>query len=224
MTSELKTTAPSRTKGRPRNFDREEALSRALDVFWQRGYELASVAELCAAMEINPPSLYAAFGNKAKLFLEAVDFYELRYWDSTWAALEVGTDIHADIATFFDSAARILLSPNAPCGCLVALAAVNVSADSTEVRQAIDALRLEGKMLFAQRLKRAMKEGQLPETTDIKSLAAALNTMLEGMSIQARDGLTVPQLRRLGAHVVRLLPESPKTAGKHASSVAGAVS
>lgn len=201
---------PQNKGGRPRGFDRDQALTRALDVFWRRGYELAPVAELCSAMGINPPSLYAAFGNKSKLFLEAVEFYEHRYWDATWEALEVEPDIHQAVANFFDASARILLSPQAPCGCLVALAAVSVSDASVEVREAIDALRREGKALFVKRLKRAVKEGQLPAQTELKSLAGALNTMLEGLSIQARDGLSVPEMRRLAAHAVRLLPTHPE--------------
>ncbi|MCB4322002.1 TetR/AcrR family transcriptional regulator [Alcaligenes sp. 13f] len=207
MSREEKLDGALRSKGgRPRGFDRDQALTLALDVFWRRGYELASVAELCGAMGINPPSLYAAFGNKAKLFLEAVDFYEHRYWDATWKALDAEPCIYRAIADFFDASARILLSPQAPCGCLVALAAVNVSDDSVEVKQAIEALRREGKALFVKRLKRAMKEGQLPARTDAKSLAGALNTLLEGLSIQARDGLSIAEMRRLAAHAVRLLP------------------
>lgn len=201
----------ARHKGRPRSFDRDHALTQALDVFWHRGYELASVAELCAAMGINPPSLYAAFGNKAKLFVEAVDFYEHLYWNPAWLALNAEDDLHIAVRNFFDSAARILLSPQAPCGCLVVTAAASVSEDSVEVRAAINALRLEGKKSFEKRLTRAISEGQLPVETEVSSLADALNTMLEGMSIQARDGLTLAQMRRLAAHATRLLPPPPAT-------------
>lgn len=81
--SDSSLSAPSR-RGRPRNFDRNNALMAALGIFWRRGYELTSVGELCKVMDINPPSLYAAFGNKASLFLEAVDYYETTYWDHTW--------------------------------------------------------------------------------------------------------------------------------------------
>ncbi|WP_269758737.1 hypothetical protein [Variovorax sp. E3] len=88
----------------------------------------------------------------------------------------------------------------------MALAAVSVSDESVEVREAIDALRREGKAIFVKRLKRAVKEGQLPAQTELKSLAGALNTMLEGLSIQARDGLSTSEMRRLAAHAVRLLP------------------
>lgn len=208
----LNTETPSttqRSKGRPRGFDRDQALTRALDVFWHRGYELASVAELCTAMGINPPSLYAAFSNKAKLFLEAVDFYERTYWDATWNAMNTEPDVYQAIGDLFEASAHILLSPEAPCGCLVALAAVNVSPESVEVSEAIGQLRQQGKELFVKRLRRAVKEGQLPIRTDVKSLAAALNTMLEGMSIQARDGLSVDEMTRLAAHAVRLLPNRP---------------
>jgi AcrR family transcriptional regulator len=199
--------SPRNKGGRPRGFDRDQALTRALDVFWRRGYELASVAELCSAMGINPPSLYAAFGNKSKLFLEAVNFYEHRYWDATWEALEAEPDLHRAIIEFFDASARILLSPQAPCGCLVVLAAVSISDESVEVREAIEALRRESKALFVKRVKRAIKDGQLPAQTDVKSLGGALNTMLEGMSLQARDGLSVADMKRLAAHAVRLLPQ-----------------
>lgn len=201
--------APARSKGRPRGFDREQALIQALDVFWRWGYEPASIAELCTAMGINPPSLYAAFGNKAKLFLEAVDYYERTYWDGTWDRMNTEPDVYRAVAAFFKEAAGILLSPKAPCGCLVVLAAINVSSDSAEVSEAVAKLRQEGRGLFVKRLKQAVSQGQLPQGTDVKSLAAALNTMLEGMSIQAHDGLTATAMARLAAHAVRLLPAHP---------------
>src|SRR5712692_5869572 len=67
---------PAMPRGRPREFDREAALERAIDVFWRHGYEATSVSDLTAAMGVNPPSLYAAFGDKEKLFLEAVERYQ----------------------------------------------------------------------------------------------------------------------------------------------------
>ncbi|MBU3891796.1 TetR/AcrR family transcriptional regulator [Serratia rubidaea] len=198
--------AVEKPKGRPRSFDRDKALLKALDLFWRKGYEPASVAELCAAMEINPPSLYAAFGNKAKLFLEAVSYYERVYWKKTWDRLEQTADITQAIDTFFSEAADILLSPSAPCGCMVVLAAINVSAESKEVVSAVSVLRQEGKDLFNKRLVRAVQEGQLPEGTNTAVLATVLNTLLEGMSIEAKDGATPESLQMIGQHAIRLLP------------------
>lgn len=193
-------------KGRPRSFDRDKALLKALDLFWRKGFEPASVAELCAAMEINPPSLYAAFGNKAKLFLEAVNYYERVYWKATWERLEQTPDITQAIDRFFSEAAEILLSPSAPCGCMVVLAAINVSPDSTDVIRAVSVLRQEGKDLFEKRLGRAVRENQLPAGTNTAALATVLNTLLEGMSIEAKDGATPESLKLIGQHAIRLLP------------------
>ena len=199
------------TRGRPRSFDREKALALALDVFWQRGYEPASIVELCKAMGINPPSLYAAFGNKAELFLEAVDFYDRRYWNAARDAMRREPDVHRAVEHFFRDAAEILISPLAPCGCLVVLAAINVSPDSKDVYDAIQTMRRAGKDFFAERLRQGVEDRQLPNSTDIGSLAAALKAMLEGMSIQARDGVRKIELAGIAAHAARLVPP-PQTA------------
>lgn len=209
MPNEVPATTPARSKGRPRAFDREQALTRALDVFWRRGYEPTSVAELCAAMGINPPSLYAAFGNKSKLFLEAVKHYEEVYWDAAWQRMEDEPDMHRAIANFFRESAHILSSPDAPCGCLVVLAAINVSPESQEVIDAVKALRQDGKDRFLRRLKRGAKEGSLPPKTDVKSLAAALNTLLEGLSIPARDGLPRAELESIAMMATAMIPPPP---------------
>lgn len=206
MQKESPSSKLQRGKGRPRAFDRDTALLNALKIFWQHGYEPASIAELCQAMGIKPPSLYAAFGNKAKLFLEAVQYYETVYWDDTWDKMDNTPDIYESINEFFCHAAKILLSPDAPCGCLVVLAAINVSADSQDVFNAIKKLRQEGKDCFQSRIIKAMEDNQLPHNTDAKGLALTLNTLLEGMSIQARDGTSQKEMMLIGSSAVRLLP------------------
>lgn len=195
-----------RGKGRPRAFDRAQALHSALKVFWQQGYEPASVAELCRAMGINPPSLYATFGNKASLFLEALRHYEHRYWDAPAARFLAQADIYTAVADFFHEAAQILLSPETPCGCMVVLAAVNISAEEKEIIDTVHGLRLATRNMFAERLRRAIRDGQIPADTDVSTLAGALNTMLEGLSLQARAGLFQSELMAVGALAVRLLP------------------
>lgn len=197
-------------KGRPRAFDRDAALVRALDIFWLRGYEPASIAELCTAMGINPPSLYSAFGNKARLFLEAVNHYETTYWDDTWKQLENDPDLHRAIKTFFSESARILTMPDVPCGCMVVLAAINVSPDSQDVINALKVIRQEAKTNFLKRLKQGVKDGNLPPKTDVKALAGALNTVLEGMSIQARDGISTTDLEKLALTAIAMLPQPPE--------------
>ena len=178
-----------RVIGRPRKFDRAAALERALDVFWRKGFAPASIAELCAAMGINPPSLYAAFGNKAQLFLEAVDHYERTYWEEAWDRMSREPDVTRAIVTLFSDAATILTTPEAPCGCMVALGAVNVPADAKDVADALKALREEGRTLFAQRLQQGVTDGQLTKDFKVEAVGTTLNTLLQGMSLEAADGV-----------------------------------
>ena len=198
--------SPSRGKGRPRAFDRAQALHKALEVFWRRGYAPASVAELCAAMCIKPPSLYATFGNKAALFLEALRHYERTYWDAPSRRFQEEPDVHTAVEHFFRDAARILLSPHTPCGCMVVLAAVNIAESETAIIAAVRELRQATQTMFADRLRRAVQEGQLPPHTPLEPLAGALNTLLEGLSLQTRNDLSLSALSDIAGLAVRLLP------------------
>lgn len=195
-------------RGRPRNFDRDLALTRALDIFWLKGYEPASIQELCVAMEINPPSLYAAFGNKAQLFLESMRYYETKYWDHIWEKMIQEPNLYKAINDFFLQAAQILTAPDVPCGCMVVLAAINVSADSQEVLDEVKILRQEGRDCFLARLEQGLQTGQLPAETNVEVLAYTLNTLLEGMSIQARDGLSQTALEGIGRAAMAILPRA----------------
>ncbi|MBQ4076288.1 MAG: TetR/AcrR family transcriptional regulator [Mailhella sp.] len=193
-------------KGRPRAFDRNEALEKALEVFWRQGYEPASVAALCSAMGINAPSLYASFGNKSALFIEALDYYEQAYWSKPAERFLGEPDIARAVENFFLEAAEILLSPDTPCGCMVVLAAINISSEAREVSEAVRRLRFATKKMFADRLQRAVLDGQLAADADIPALAGALNAFLEGLSIQARDGILQAELKAMASHALRLLP------------------
>lgn len=141
------------------------------------------------------------------MFIEAVNYYERTYWKATWERLEETQDIREAIDNFFSEAADILLSPSAPCGCMVVLAAINVSTDSTDVVRAVSVLRQEGKDLFEKRLARAVQEKQLPQATNTAGLATVLNTLLEGMSIEAKDGAEPGSMHMIGEYAIRLLPQ-----------------
>ena len=195
-----------RSKGRPRSFDRAKALEAALRTFWKLGYEPASVPELCSAMGVNPPSMYAAFGSKAALFIEAMEHYERSYWEEPGRRFLAEPDLRRAVAGYFDDAARILLSPETPCGCMVVLAAVNLADSAGKVAQAVRRLRMATKEMFARRLRQAVGEGQIPPDADVATLAGTLNALLEGLSLQARDGLSQNELRAMAAHAASLIP------------------
>ena len=207
MAAAISTTTTTRGKGRPRSFDRDSALFKALEVFWKRGYEPASVSDLCTAMGINAPSLYAAFGSKSGLFLEAVTFYAERYWSAPSRRFMEEKDFYLAVHNFFSEAAHILLSPDTPCGCMVVLAAVNISEEETDIIQDLRKRRLETRDMFARKIRQAVDEGQLPADTSPESLACAFNTFLEGMSLQAQSGMSVKEMEAMASYAVRMLPK-----------------
>lgn len=195
-----------RGKGRPKGFDREEALEAALELFWEKGYEPTSVAELCQAMNINPPSLYCCFGNKAELFLEAVRLYEEKYWRAPEQRFMVEPDVYKAVEDYFNEATRILLSPHTPCGCMLVLAAVNIAPEEKKIIEAIRSMRMKTKKMFADRLAMAIKDGQIPPESDVPAIAGSLNTFLEGLSLQARDKPFLSELLSMASYAARILP------------------
>ncbi|WP_181708423.1 TetR/AcrR family transcriptional regulator [Chthonobacter rhizosphaerae] len=177
-------------RGRPRGFDRDDALLKAMDLFWRHGYEGVSIADLAAGMGINSPSLYAAFGSKETLFFEAVQRFGETAGDRMLAALSDAPSARAGIAAMLRSMAECVTTSGKPTGCMITLAATNCSPANGRVeaklcenrRRTVDALRV--------RLVRAVEEGELPATTDVPSLATYFATVLNGLSLQARDGAT----------------------------------
>lgn len=199
-----------RSRGRPRAFDRDAALVTALDVFWAKGYTQTTVADLCSAIGINPPSLYAAFGNKATLFLEAVRHYESSHWREPAERLMANPDVREAIGNFFQEAATLLISPDAPCGCMTVVTALNISESETEVIDELKKMRNATTEMFTQRLRIALQQRQIPLDTNVPVLALAFTAFLEGMSLQAREGIYLADLMGIGNLAVRLLPTNTK--------------
>jgi AcrR family transcriptional regulator len=175
-------------RGRPRSFDRADALKQAMRVFWQRGYEGTSLSDLTAAMGINSPSLYAAFGCKEALFREAVELYNVTEGATTTAALSEEPTARAAIEAMLRSNARAYADPATPPGCMVVLAAAISTAENEPVREFLAGVRREAHDAVRQRLKRGIADGDLPKGTDTAALANFYTTVLQGLSFQARDG------------------------------------
>jgi AcrR family transcriptional regulator len=175
-------------RGRPRSFDREAALRRAMEVFWERGYEGTPISELTRAMGINPPSLYAAFGSKEELFREAVTLYDMREGSVTERALHREGSARAAVEAMLRDNADLYADPDNPSGCMVVLGTTTWTPQNEDVRSYLAGLRHKSFELVRARLERGVDAGELPPGTDVQALAAYYNTVLEGLSIQARDG------------------------------------
>jgi AcrR family transcriptional regulator len=179
----------SRPPGRPRGFDRDKALERAMEVFWALGYEGATIETLQQAMgSITAPSFYAAFGSKEKLFREAVDLYAKTRGAPVMTALLSGENARASIEGMLNSAVRLVCSPDTPHGCLVTLGTVNCARSNEAVRKHVCGLRTEFIAQIKQRLQRGITEGDLPKGANVSAAAQFYITVLDGIALQAREG------------------------------------
>lgn len=194
-----------RKVGRPKEFDRGTALEQALQVFWEKGYELASVTELCTAMNIKAPSLYASFGNKTQLFLLALEFYENKYWGQPARDFLAEPDVFKAVREFFEASIGILYSRSVPCGCMTVTAAVSISDRETEIHARVQELRRQTVDMFYRRFERAVRDGQIAKNSDTVGLAHAMNTLLEGLSIQAKSKESASFLQAVPLLAVRML-------------------
>jgi AcrR family transcriptional regulator len=183
-------TATRRPRGRPLSFDRDAALETAMHVFWERGYEAASISDLTTAMGITPPSLYTAFGDKEQLFLEAIERYALGYGSISARALKEEPTARGAIERWLHEAASELTEPCHPKGCMVVMAATNCSSAAERVQSALARRRAEAIADVTRRIEGAIAAGELPADTDAQDLANFYATVYQGMSMQAKDGAT----------------------------------
>ena len=144
--------AAAKPRGRPLSFDRDQALEKAMHVFWERGYEAASISDLTAAMGITPPSLYTAFGDKEKLFFEAIERYALGPGGIGRRALDEEATAHAAIKRWLEDAADELTQPCHPAGCMVVMATTNCSVAAERVQASLAKRRAEGEARVHQRI------------------------------------------------------------------------
>lgn len=195
-----------RPPGRPLSFDRDVALQRALELFWRQGYDTTSLAELTKAMRVTPPSLYAAFGSKEQLFLEAKERYDTAAERIIAPLLDGTSSARAAIEGFLVAAARAYTDPTSPPGCFVLGAASNCAPGSARVAGALRDRRIETEARLARRIARGRRAGEIPHTVDATALAAFFYTVVRGMSAQARDGASRRKLLAVAAAAMSAWP------------------
>lgn len=194
------------TPGRPRGFDVNKALDAALEVFWRKGYEGASLPDLTKAMDINRPSLYAAFGNKESLFRKALDRYAEGPAAFVRKALQAPTAL-AVAEKLLSGGIKLVTDPRHPAGCLAVHGALACGEESDCIRQELISRRAATQARLRQRFQRAISEGDLPSSADAADLARFIMTLMHGMAVQAASGATRKQLRRVAETAMRAWPE-----------------
>lgn len=190
-------------RGRPRTFDRDAALETATRLFWTRGYDSVSIADLTHALGISTPSLYAAFGDKRALFFEAVDHFQDAY------GITLGTEqpARAAIRQLLRDAAAAYTDPGLPPGCMVISGAVNTTAESADIGAALAKRRRGLQLAITRRIRRAVRTGEVPADTDVSGLAGFFTATIQGMSQRARDGASRRELLAVAETAMRAWPE-----------------
>jgi AcrR family transcriptional regulator len=190
--------------GRPIGFDRDAALEAAMLLFWERGYEGTSMADLTQAMNLNPSSIYAAFGDKHALFSAAVRRYmEIRAQYAT-KALEEPT-LEGVIRALFDNTVAFLTTPGHPPTCMTLAGAAGCSLEAKPARDLMREIRKQNQIAIRERLLKARKSGELPKDINADDYARYLSSIIAGLSIQAANGATKQELKRTAQMAVRHL-------------------
>mgnify|MGYP001044660518 CR=1 FL=1 len=184
-------------RGRPRSFDRHAALTAAMETFWRLGYEGASMAALTEAMGINSPSLYAAFGSKEALFREAVELYLASESSSGQAILDGEKTAREAFHAILRHTIEKLVRPDMPHGCLLVLGDSNATPQNSGIRTYLCQCRRDSQAMLEARLKRGVRDGDIPAGADIANIAAYYMTMTQGLSLRARDGASRAALMRI---------------------------
>jgi AcrR family transcriptional regulator len=203
----------TRERGRPRTFDIDFALDRAVEVFWKHGFQDASMHELTEAMGLSKPSLYAAFGDKEALYLKTLERYVQLLIERHAAALNDEVDGRRAVEGFLRSLATMLVDPALPGGCFI----INGTADCggstipASVELALRAALQGSEMMVLERLQRARRDGDLPETIAPEALAAMFGSLIAGLAVLAKSGASEAKLNTVidTAMAVWPLPTTP---------------
>lgn len=192
-------------RGRPRSFDRDQALGRLMEVFWSKGYEGTQLTDLMAAIDVGPPSFYAAFRSKEAAFLEAVDLYLAGVGSRPMQPLIEAPTARDAIRGMLSASVDVALSTR-PGGCLLILGAVNGLPADRRARDRLLAARRDTVEQIRACLRRGVAAGNLAGGADLNGLAAFYLGIMQAISLQARDGATRPALEALIAPALAALP------------------
>ena len=187
--------AGSGKTGRPISFDKDAALEAAMLLFWERGFEGTSMADLIQAMGLNPSSIYAAFGDKHALFSLAVE----RYMDSraqyAVKALEEPT-LERVVRALFENTVAFLTATGHPPTCMTLAGAMGASVDAAPARDLMTEIRKQNEVAMRDRLIKARKSGELAKDVNVDDYTRYLSSILAGLSIQSANGSTKAELKR----------------------------
>ena len=187
------TNITKRAPGRPKGFVLNEALDRAVEMFWEHGYEGVDVERIAAAVNVTKPALYRAFGDKSTLLLKAVERYAVTYGAPIMGAFQEEPNIHKAVTAILEATVN-LASGEARGGCMMVAAALGQSERVTEIRSYLATGLTTAADTFAKRFEKEMKEGHLSRTPSAKVRGRALVDLMKGLQLRAKAGIERKEL------------------------------
>ncbi|WP_174510063.1 TetR/AcrR family transcriptional regulator [Klebsiella oxytoca] len=207
MTTDVQS-CTKKSRGRPKVFDKEAALDKAMALFWQHGYEATSLADLVEATGAKAPTLYAEFVNKEGLFLAVLDRYISRFAARHEAVLfDEDKSVDQALRDYFTAIATCFTSKDTPAGCFMINTSAALAASSTDIANTIKSRHAKQEQTLAQFLQQRQLRGEIAEKGDVQQLAQFLNCVLQGMSISAREGADFEKLMCIADTTLRLWPQ-----------------
>jgi AcrR family transcriptional regulator len=197
--------------GRPREFDTDAALEKAMRLFWAKGYEGTSIADLTGTLGISKPSLYAAFGDKQSLFRAALERYATG--PAGYVAAALGKPTALEVArVLLSGAADLHTDFSNPGGCLTVNGAIASGDDAEPVRQALNAHRTAGLALLRRRFEQAKAQRDLPKDSDPAALARFVAAVVYGMAVLASGGASRKELEQVIRTAMKAWPAAEESA------------
>lgn len=209
-------------KGRPLSFDRNEALYKAMLLFWKYGYEATSLSELTATLGVKPSSIYSAFGDKKGLFLDAVGLY-LSGPVTSESIIEQAASAHDAARELLRVSAFGFTGAETPPGCLLASSAISCSDAATDVKLELAAIRHAVEAHLRAKILQSIQFKQLPDDTDAEALAGMVMAVIQGMSTLARDGAPREKLLRVADTAMRCWPAGGSAVAQRPLAASGAI-
>ncbi|TGD50819.1 TetR family transcriptional regulator [Salmonella enterica subsp. enterica serovar Poona] len=206
------TSCAKKSRGRPKVFDREAALDKAMTLFWQHGYEATSLADLVEATGAKAPTLYAEFTNKEGLFRAVLDRYITRFASKHEAQLFCEEkSVESALEDYFTELAACFTRPATPAGCCMIITAATLAASSRDIARTVKSRHAMQEQTLIQFLRQRQERGEIPAHCNPQALAEYINCILQGMSISAREGATFEQLMQITRTTLRIWPELLKS-------------